>query len=323
MARIQDELIIKGNTLKNRIVMEPMYTFSYTGDDGFFYGKQHIDHYKLRAEGGAGLIIIQATHCSGASDGTGQWTAHDKMVLKTMAGNCHKNGCAAMMQLSCGDIDINALSAGDITVMQKEMTCAAVTACTLGYDGTEFHFAHGFTLCKFIDASYNKRTDAYGGDITGRTRILTEILPEIRAKTNERFIIGVRMGEFLPESKDGIATAQAFERAGIDLLNVSFGSKFPEGPVPDGFICSPMAYSGCRMKQAVEIPVIAAGAIRTEEQVRFLIENDYADLAGIGTAFLADPAFANHVLRGEPVNKCRGCARCLWFKDHTKCPARV
>jgi NADPH2 dehydrogenase len=323
MARIQEPLVIQGNTLKNRIVMEPMYTFSFTGDDGFFYGQQHVAHYEQRAKGGAGLIIIQATHCAGASDGTGQWTAHDRQVLKSMAERCHTYGCAVMMQLAFGDIEINGLSADDIRAMQKEMVCAAVTACELGYDGAEFHFAHGFTLCKFIDASYNKRTDAYGGDVAGRVKILTEILPDIRKNIHKKFIVGVRMGEYLPESKDGVETAQAFEKAGIDLLNVSFGPKFPEGPVPDGFICSPMAYSGCHLKQAVDIPVIAAGGLRTEEQVRFLIENDYVDLAGIGTAFLADPEFAGHLLRGEPFNKCHGCARCLWFKDHTKCPART
>ena len=111
------------------------------------------------------------------------------------------------------------------------------------------------------------------------------------------------------------------ESAGIDLLNISFGMAMPEGPVPDGFICGPMAFSGCRMKQALdELPVIAAGGIRTEEQARFLIEHDYADLVGVGTAFLADPAFANHIMNGALINKCRGCARCAWFTDHTKCP---
>ena len=182
---------------------------------------------------------------------------------------------------------------------------------------------HGFTLCKFIDAVYNRRTDRFGGTAENRVRVLTDILPELREKTGARFIIGVRMGEFLPESRDGFEIARLFEGAGIDLLNVSFGMTFPEGPVPEGFICSPMAYSGCRMKQAVDsIPVIAAGGLRTEEKVRFLIDHDYVDFAGVGTAFLADPSFGNAVMRSQPFVKCRGCARCQWFDDHEKCPAR-
>lgn len=331
MAKLQDVLMIKGNMIKNRIVMEPMFTFSYLGDmpgddqcqERYFYGKQHVDHYEERAKGGAGLIIIQATQCFGATDSTGQWTAYDKNVLQTIAQKCHNYGTTVMMQLACGDTDINALSSDEIRTMQAEMTKAAVTAYELGYDGVEFHFAHGFTLCKFIDATYNKRSDEFGGTPEGRSKVLTDILPQVKAKTGEKFMLGVRMGEFLPESKDGFDIAGILEKAGIDLLNISFGMKFPVGPVPDGFICSPMAYSGCRMKQAVEnIPIIAAGEIRTEEQARFLIELDYTDLVGIGTAYLADPAFANHIMNSKPVHKCRGCARCLWFTDHTKCPAR-
>jgi len=68
-----------------------------------------------------------------------------------------------------------------------------------GFDGVEYHFAHGFTLCKFLDASYNKRTDLYGGDAANRARILIELLPEIRNSTHDKFIVSVRMSEYLPE----------------------------------------------------------------------------------------------------------------------------
>lgn len=323
MSKLQDELIIRGNMIKNRIVMEPIYTFSFQGDNGFFYGKQHVEHYEERAKGGAGLIIIQATQCFGASDGSEQWTEGDKKFLKEIAQKCHNFGAAVMMQLACGDLDINAMTSEAVRQMQRDMVSAAVIAWELGFDGAEFHFAHGFTLCKFLDAKYNKRTDEFGGSAENRTRVLTDILPEIRAKTGPKFIIGIRTGEFLPESRDGFEIAGVFEDAGIDLLNISFGMTFPTDPVPEGFICSPMAYSGCRMKQAVEnIPVIACGALRTEEQIRFLIGHDYVDLAGIGTAFLADSAFANHVINGVPANRCFGCEPCAWWSDHTKCPAR-
>jgi 2,4-dienoyl-CoA reductase-like NADH-dependent reductase (Old Yellow Enzyme family) len=201
------------------------------------------------------------------------------------------------------------------------MKQAAIRAFEIGFDGVEYHFAHGFTLCKFLDASYNRRTDQYGGNAVNRTRILTEVLPEIRNNTRESFIVSVRMGEYLPESKDGIEVARTFEKAGIDLLHISFGMQPPTNPVPEGFICSPMTYSGCKIKKEVNIPVIAVNEIRTEEQVRFLIENDYVDFAAIGRGMLADPEFANHVIHSEPVNTCSGCKRCFWFTDDTLCPA--
>lgn len=322
MAKLQEPLAIRGNTIKNRIVMEPMVTFSFHGDNGSFYGSQHIEHYTARAKGGVGLIFIQATAVSGAAGSTEKWSGDNTRVLKQIADNCHEYGAVVMMQLACGDLDINELTLSEIHLIQQDMIQATVTACALGFNGAEFHFAHGYTLCKFIDASYNRRIDEYGGNVDNRTRILTEILPEIRKKTHEKFILGIRMGEYQPESRDGIASAKLFEKAGIDILNISFGMKPPVQPVPEGFLCSSVTYSGCKIKKEVSIPVIAVNEIRAEEQVRFLIENDYTDLAGIGKGMLTDPEFANHVLTSEAVNLCRSCKKCFWFTDHTKCPAR-
>lgn len=318
--KLEDPLVIRGHTIKNRIVMEPMMTFSFHGDNGSFYGSQHLEHYTARAKGGAGLVILQATAVSGAATATEKWSADNTDVLRRIAENCHEYGAAVMMQLSCGNIDINAMTVSDIHAMQRDMIQAAVTAYRLGFDGVEFHFAHGFTLCKFLDAAYNRRTDAYGGDAAHRAAVLTEILPEIREKTGAHFILGVRMGECQPAHDGGIAAAHAFEKAGIDLLNISFGMKPPEGPVPKGFPCSAMTLSGCRMKKEVRLPVIAVNEIRTAEQARYLVAHDLVDLVGVGRAMLTDPDFAHHVLRGEPVNPCLGCKRCRWFTDHTKCP---
>lgn len=289
MVKITDELVIRGNYIKNRIVMPPMVTFSFHGDNGAYFGKQHVEHYTKRAKGGAGLIIVQATSVFGALDSTGMWTKGDIEALKQIVNNCHECGSMIMLQLSCWNLDINELSIADIHSMQMSMKQAALRACEIGFEGVEYHFAHGFTLCKFLDAFYNGRADQYGGDAINRTRILTEILPEIRKNTNENFIIGVRKGEYLPESKDGIEVAKIFEKAGIDLLHISFGMQPPVNPVPEGFICSAITYSGCKIKEEVSIPVIAVNEIRTEEQVRFLIENAYVDFAAIGRGMLADP----------------------------------
>ena len=111
MAKITDELVIRGNHIKNRIVMAPMVTFSFHGNNGSYYGKQHIEHYIERAKGGTGLIIVQATSVFGAVDSTGMWTAGDIAVLKQIATNCHEYGATIMMQLHCGNENINEFSA--------------------------------------------------------------------------------------------------------------------------------------------------------------------------------------------------------------------
>jgi 2,4-dienoyl-CoA reductase-like NADH-dependent reductase (Old Yellow Enzyme family) len=85
MSKPQDPIVIRGNTIKNRIVMEPMRTFSFHGDNGSFYGTAHIEHYTARAKGGAGLIIVEATPVSGASNRTQMWKDADTKALGQLA----------------------------------------------------------------------------------------------------------------------------------------------------------------------------------------------------------------------------------------------
>lgn len=83
MAKNQDSITIRGNIIKNRIVMEPMYTFSFQGNNDSFYGSQHLEHYSRCANGGVGLIIVQGTNVLGASDSTALWSKENTGVLKT------------------------------------------------------------------------------------------------------------------------------------------------------------------------------------------------------------------------------------------------
>jgi 2,4-dienoyl-CoA reductase-like NADH-dependent reductase (Old Yellow Enzyme family) len=326
MTKITDEFILRGNRIKNRIVMPPMYTFSFRGENGTFFGRQHIDHYTLRAKGGAGLIILQSTRVHGSIEGTKLWSPENTAVLKQIVDGCHAYGALTFLQLSCDDRDINELSGEEIHTIQREIKQAAKSACALGFDGVEFHCAHSFFLCKFLDGDFNKRTDIYGGSAENRARILTEIIPGIRANTHEKFILGVRMGKFLPDEKDGFEAAKVFEKAGVDILHISWGMRMPAGQVPKDFICSYMTYNAYEMRRNVSLPVIAVNEITTERQVRFLIENKYADFAAVGRGMLADADFANHVIDSVPVNKCCRCGggvnKCFWFSDHRLCPAR-
>lgn len=326
MVKLSDSLTIRGNCIKNRIAMLPMVTFSLHGDDEKnYYGKQHLEHYIEVARGGAGLIILQSTNVIGASASQNMWTSGSMDTLGKIAFNVRQYGATVMMQLACGDKerDITALPAESIKRIQAELIAASLKAYALGFQGVEYHCAHGFTLSKFLDAADNKRTDAFGGSIENRARVVTEILAEVRQKTSSNFILSVRMGAYQPESHDGLAMAQHFEASGIDMLNISFGIKIPETAVPSYFPYSPVTYSAYMVKQVVDIPVIGLYEIRTAEQAHKLVENGYADIVGIGRAILADPHFASHILDNKPVDSCLACKPCKWYKDHTKCPARI
>ncbi|GHS89781.1 NADH oxidase [Synergistales bacterium] len=327
MTQITDTLTIRGHSVKNRIAMLPIMTFSFKGDGEDYFGQQHITHYTEAAKGGTGLVILQGTNVSGVLTESEKWTPGCQNTLKTIAANAKSQGAVVMIQLACGGgdrtVDVNLPSTEEIQTRQQEMLKAALNAHALGFDGVEYHFAHGFFLCKMLDAEQNRRNDIFGGNAENRARILTDIIPKIRSATGENFIIAVRMGAYIPTEELGVQAAKRFEAAGVDMLDITFGVEFPSHPVPKDFPFGPVTYSGALIKRTVNIPVIGVYGLRSEEQIKTLLEKGYADMAGVARGILADPHFAERVIKGEAVNSCLACKECFWFTDHTKCPARA
>jgi 2,4-dienoyl-CoA reductase-like NADH-dependent reductase (Old Yellow Enzyme family) len=324
MAHISDTLDIRGKTAKNRLAFLPCVTFSFHGDGDDYFGGQHLEHYTRAARGGAGIVYVQGTGSQGAIDGTGQWTHGSRAALEKIASAIRENGALAMIQLSWGgdrETDLNALTTDELLFRQKELLTAAKHVGELGFDGLEFHFGHGFLLCKLFDEDANRRTDRFGGSLERRVSVITDIIPEIREKNGDGFILAARMGAYLPTLENGLDTARLLEKSGIDMLNITF-SIAPPPEAPDGFPLSGMAYGGYLVKQAVTIPVIGVGGITDGEAAQTLVSNGYADIAGVARGILADPDFPRKVLSGEPIHKCLSCRECKWFTDHNKCPAR-
>jgi NADPH2 dehydrogenase len=129
-----------------------MVTVSFHRNSRSYYGRQHIEHYTKRAKGCAGLIIVQAASVFDAVDFTRMLSTDDITALKQIASNSHEYGATIMLQLHCGNLNINELSAAEIYSMQINMMQAAIHVYEICFDGVEYHSAHGFTLCRFLDA---------------------------------------------------------------------------------------------------------------------------------------------------------------------------
>ena len=99
-----------------------------------------------------------------------------------------------------------------------------------GYDGIQLHSAHGYLLAQFISQTTNKRTDKYGGDLVGRSRIIVEIAQAIRQRvTDPAFIVGIKLNS-VEFQQDGFTTAEAKELCKIlednkfDFVELSGGT---------------------------------------------------------------------------------------------------
>lgn len=57
---------------------------------------------------------------------------------------------------------------------------AAKNAMEAGFDGVEIHASNGYLLHQFFSSSSNVRKDEYGGSKENRSRILFEVINEIK-----------------------------------------------------------------------------------------------------------------------------------------------
>lgn len=98
-----------------------------------------------------------------------------------------------------------------------------------GGDGIQVHAAHGYLLAQFLSPDTNKRTDAYGGPIENRARIITEIAAAVRARTRPDFVMGIKLNSTEFQDKDFQAEeakklCKILEEATFDFVEISGGS---------------------------------------------------------------------------------------------------
>jgi 2,4-dienoyl-CoA reductase-like NADH-dependent reductase (Old Yellow Enzyme family)/thioredoxin reductase len=209
----------------------------------------------------------------------------------------------------------------DLAWLVDQFAEAAARVQESGCDGVEIHAAHGYIVSTFLSPFWNARTDAYGGSVENRTRLLQEIVGAIRARTGDDFACTVRIdgneyveGGITPElaAKHGAAA----EEAGAHAIHVSAMGKTDSGP---GFTDGPLPWVpgqyrrfAAAVKAAVGVPVIAVGRLYPDEAEAALKAGE-ADFVSMGRQLLADPDLPSRLAARRPdlVRPCINCYVCV------------
>lgn len=123
-----------------------------------------------------------------------------------------------------------ALTLDGIKKVIEEFAFAAVECKKAGFDGIQLHSAHGYLLAQFLAESTNKRTDQYGGNLENRSRIIFEIIDEIKKRVNDSsFILSMKLNsvEFQTggfDTKECAELCKNLEAAGLDFIELSGGT---------------------------------------------------------------------------------------------------
>jgi 2,4-dienoyl-CoA reductase-like NADH-dependent reductase (Old Yellow Enzyme family) len=84
------------------------------------------------------------------------------------------------------------LDAGELPALVASFREAAKNAMEAGFDAVEVHSANGFLLDQFLEDGSNHRSDAYGGSIENRARLLLEVMDGIASEIGKDRL-GVRL----------------------------------------------------------------------------------------------------------------------------------
>lgn len=327
---------LKNLSIKNRVVVPPMVCFGYSDQTGYVTQKNE-GHYRALAQGGAGMIVIEATCILPEGrlslDQLGLWEDGQILGLSKLTKICHEEGAVCVVQLhhagekchkSLGDFSVNDLSEAALEHLIEAYVAAAKRAEKSGVDGIELHGAHGYLLCQMASPQVNQRTDLYGGNLEKRLYFAKEIIKRIKQNCPELKFVAYRMGADEPDLKTGIEIAKKLESYGVDLLHVSSGLGGAEKPsVPETFKENWIAYMGSVIKKSVSVPVILVNGIRNSAHASELIEKGEGDFIALGRPHLVDAAWTQKVSSGAAPVDCLNCKPCRWFKDGSACPRKI
>lgn len=175
---------------------------------------------------------------------------------------------------------------------------AAINALAAGFDGVEVHGANGYLLDQFLRDGSNQRSGPYGGDWSGRARLLFEVLEAVcDAVGSQR--VGLRLSplnsfnDMRDSNPVGLAQWLASEVNRFDLayLHLMRGDFFG---VQQGDVMTPVraAYRGVLIGNMGYRPEEAAEAVRTGK----------VDAVAFGVAFLANPDLPARIAAGAPLS---------------------
>lgn len=315
--------------LANRLVMPPMAT-QKAAEDGQM-SREILDYYDEKSRGGhIGLVLIEHAYVleQGKYRARQPGVAEDSAIsrLAELATIIHRNGPKTVMQInhsggasssevtgvevvapsaiaspvSLGGETPRPLDRDEIAGIVDAFAAAARRVKQAGFDGVEIHAAHGYLLSQFLSPLTNTRTDEYGGDLPGRIRMHLAVIAAVRAAVGEEFPVLLRLGasdytDGGTTIADGVAAAIEFEKAGIDLIDVTGGhcSYLRPGHSEQGYF----AELSSAIREVVSVPVILTGGITDPLVAEQLLAEGAADLIGVGRAILKDSEWAGRAVR--------------------------
>lgn len=302
----------------------------YSADEGV-PGDFHYVHYGSRAQGGTGLIMVEATGI--VPEGritykcTGIWNEEQVQAFSEITGFVHEhtrskigiqlahagrkastwNGvqlpadegwqtvAPSAIAYKPGEILPHELSVEEISELTENFRQAAVNALDAGFDLVEIHAAHGYLLHQFLSPHSNKRKDDYGGSFENRCRFLLEVIDAVNSVLDDNHPLFVRISAS-DYAEGGWSIEDSVELSKLlRNRNVDLVDVSSGGNVHGAKITLFDGYQvpfAEQIRKEAAIPTAAVGLITSAEQAEEILQAEKADLIFMGRELLRNPYFA-------------------------------
>ena len=177
---------------------------------------------------------------------------------------------------------------------------AARRAMEAGFDGIEVHGANGYLLDQFLRKGSNHRTDAYGGSIENRARLLLDVMRSVVDEIGgDR--VGLRLSPVTPANDAHDSDPQPLFNRAVERLDSIEGLAFIhviEGATGGPRDNIPFDYAQLRaLFRGAWISNNGYDHARAEQAVA----SGYADMVAFGRAFIANPALVERLRTHAPL----------------------
>lgn len=281
---------------------------------------QVIETYRQLAKGNLGTIIGSYTYITNYEQPAKyQLGIYDDSFIepyRTITNLVHQEGAKIIMQLAHGTSNMQgypetariispsdhihpqsglqgkAASLEEIQSIIHAFGEAARRAKAAGFDGVQLHAAHGYLLSHWISPYFNHRTDAYGGSLGNRIRLLVEVYQEVRRVVGPTYPIWIKINssDEIPSGfsqEDFLVTCAILSQLGIDAIEVSGGlwNEHASGEPP--FYES----AAKQLAALVNTPIILTGGVRTLTDMDRIANESSINLFGFSRPLITNPNF--------------------------------
>ncbi len=293
--------------------------------------------------------LADAVHAAGAK--IAAQLHHGGLVAGYSAGDGHPLWAPSMPGAFSGDLPdyflpeelaafaggpmptIKVLEQADIDVFVSQYAAAAKRAQAAGFDACEIHGGHGYLISSFLSPSTNKRTDAYGGPLENRARLMLEVMRAARAAVGPDFPLwmkldtaehGKALGTTLDDARQVAVWLEAAGASGITVTSyhdagnarMHSGSNIPHASelnIP----------AAAAIKRCVSLPVIASGRVEMDRADELIVGGSF-DFLAMGRKLIADPHLPRKLAEGRaadirPCIYCYTCVSNIYVRTPMRC----